>query len=803
MNNESAAALQAYCVKCRTKRDMQTPQPVYTKTGTPGTRGKCAECDTSLFRMGVTAAHDGIPKPDKIERPARKKSKSKTGKKIKSRKKAKSSAKTNVRLSNVGKLVIVESPAKARSIGGFLGNGYTVMSSLGHVRDLLKSRLSVDVEHDFEPEYRVPNDKRDIVKELKAAAAGADEIFLATDPDREGEAIAWHLVAAAEMPNTSIKRVVFHEITDSAVADAFSHPRDVNMDLVNAQQARRILDRLVGYQVSQLLWSKVRNGLSAGRVQSVALRIVVEREKEIERHVPVEYWTIDSNLAKQGKSGEDSKFSARVLKIDDLSVTYDPKGTKSPVLDSEATVQPHVEVLRKSRFVVDSVKRGTRQSHPSPPFTTSTLQQAGSSRRGFSARRTMRLAQQLYEGINIGQGSPVGLITYMRTDSVQVSAQAQAEARTFITGRYGSSFVPAKPPFYKTKSKGAQEAHEAIRPTSVMRTPESMKAYLAGPQLSLYALIWQRFVASQMSPAVYDTLRIEVKAGVSSDEMPYLLRASGSKLKFAGHLAAKGTSGDRKVSGNNGQNLDFPELEAGESLDLKQILPEQHFTQPPPRFTEATLIKQLEDKGIGRPSTYAPTVSVIQTRDYVTQKERRLTPTKTGRVVSDLLAEYFQVEMDYAFTAAMEEQLDEISKGKQDWRPMLDEFYHPFAQRLDNARENMPRQDVVERVGRSCPTCGDGDLVIKHSRYGKFVGCGNYPDCKHTERFLERMGLVCPQCGNEDGGEIVVQRSRKGRLFYGCSRYPDCDYTVWKLPENLTRLDTQLEDETIKERPVI
>ena len=803
MDNESAAVVQAYCFKCKTKRDLRNPEAIYNKAGAPATRGQCPECGTSMYRTGVTAAHDGIPKPDKIERTARKKSKGKTGKKTKSRKKAKSTAKKNGRRLNVGKLVIVESPAKARSIGGFLGKGYTVMSSLGHVRDLLKSRLSVDVEHDFEPEYRVPNDKRDVVKELKAAAEGADEIFLATDPDREGEAIAWHLVAAAEMPNSNIRRVVFHEITDSAVADAFSHPRDVNMDLVNAQQARRILDRLVGYQVSQLLWSKVRGGLSAGRVQSIALRLVVEREKEIERHVPVEYWTIDSNLAKQGKSGEDSRFNARLLKIDDRKVTYDTKGTKSPVLDSAATVQPHVDILRKSRFVVDSVKRGTHHSHPKPPFTTSTLQQAGSSRRGLSARRTMQIAQQLYEGINIGQGSPVGLITYMRTDSVQVSAQAQAEVRTFIDGRYGSSFVPAKPPYYETKSKGAQEAHEAIRPTSVTRTPEAMKAYLARPQLWLYTLIWQRFVASQMSPAVYDTLRIEVRAGLTSDDMPYLLRASGSKLKFAGHLVAMGKNGDRDGNGKNGQNQDFPELEAGEALDLKQILPEQHFTQPPPRYTEATLIKQLEDKGIGRPSTYAPTVSVIQTRDYVTQKQRRLTPTKTGRVVSDLLAEYFQVEMDYAFTANMEEQLDEISKGKQDWRPMLDEFYHPFAQRLDNARENMPRQNVVEKVGRSCPTCGDGDLVIKHSRYGKFVGCSSYPDCKHTERFLERMGLLCPQCGKEHRGEIVEKRSRKGRLFYGCSRYPDCDFTVWKLPENLTRLDTQLEDETTKERTVI
>ena len=803
MTEDNAVAFQAYCVKCRTKRDMRAPQPAYTKTGTPGTRGQCPECGTALFRMGATAAHEGIPKPEKIVRQPRKKSKPKSRKRTRSRTKAKSKTKANGRRANVGKLVIVESPAKARSIGGYLGNGYTVMSSLGHVRDLLKSRLSVDVEGDFEPEYRVPNDKRSIVKELKAAAEGADEIYLATDPDREGEAIAWHLVAAAEMPQSNVKRVVFHEITDSAVADAFSHPRHINMDLVNAQQARRILDRLVGYQVSQLLWSKVRGGLSAGRVQSIALRLVVEREKEIEDHVPEEYWTVDAELAKQGNSSEISHFTSRLAKIGDISVSFNPKGDKPPVLDSEAVVQPHVDALRKSQFVVDGVKRGTRTNRAAPPFTTSTLQQAASSRRGFNARRTMQIAQQLYEGIDIGQGNPVGLITYMRTDSVQVSKQAQAEARSFVDGRFGSAYVPKKPPVYKTKSKAAQEAHEAIRPTSVQRRPESMESFLDRRQLQLYRLIWQRFVASQMSPAVYDTLSIDVRAGQTKSDMPYFLRASGSKLKFAGHLAVSSDDAPRTREAGNGQNQTFPDLEPGELLDLRQILPQQHFTQPPPRYTEATLIKQLEEKGIGRPSTYAPTVSVIQTRDYVTQKDRRLGPTKTGRVVSDLLTEYFDVEMDYDFTANMEDQLDEVSKGKLEWRPMLDDFYHPFARRLNTARENMPRQNVVEKVGRICPRCEDGDLVIKHSRYGKFVGCSNYPDCKHTERYLERMGLFCPQCGTANRGEIVLQRSRKGRVFYGCSRYPDCDYTVWRLPKNLKRLEEQSDDGTAKEHFVI
>ena len=793
MTDASAQTLEAYCFKCKTKRDMQNPQAIYNKAGAPATRGQCPECGTAMYRTGATTAHDDIPKPEKIERPKRKKSNPK--RKAKPKSKAKSRAKSNAKRQNVGKLVIVESPAKARSIGGYLGDGYTVMSSLGHVRDLLKSRLSVDIEQDFEPEYRVPNDKRAIVKELKAAAEGADEIFLATDPDREGEAIAWHLVAAAEMPQSNVRRVVFHEITDSAVAAAFSHPRQINMDLVNAQQARRILDRLVGYQVSQLLWSKVRGGLSAGRVQSIALRLVVEREKEIEGHVPVEYWTIDADLAKRANGSDSSNFTARLVRISDSNVTFNTKGDKPPILDSEATVQPHVDILCQSQFVVDAVKRGTSQGRPAAPFTTSTLQQAASSRRGFSARRTMQLAQQLYEGIDIGQGNPVGLITYMRTDSVQVSKQAVAEARTFVAKRHGRKFLPDKPPIYKTKSKSAQEAHEAIRPTSVMRTPESIQSFLSRPQLQLYALIWQRFVASQMSPSLFDTLSIQVKAGQKPSDMPYRFRASGRKLKFAGHLAVYGQEERRMREARNGQNQTFPDLAAGEMLDLRVILPEQHFTQPPPRYTEATLIKQLEDKGIGRPSTYAPTVSVIQTRDYVTQTDRRLSPTKTGRVVSDLLSEYFDVEMDYDFTANMEDQLDEVSQGKADWRPMLDDFYHPFSKRLNTARDKMPRQNIVEKIGRACPSCEDGDLVIKHSRYGKFIGCSNYPDCKHTERYLERMGLLCPQCGEEDSGEIVQQRSRKGRVFYGCSRYPDCDYTVWQLPRDLKKLEERSPNE--------
>ena len=778
--SDTAAAPTAYCMKCKTKRQMQAPQAVFTKTGTPATRGQCGECGTTLFRMGNTPAHEGLPKPDVAPRAPRKAARAKPKKKTKRKSKSRASAngKRAPRIKRTGKLVIVESPAKARTIGGFLGKGYTVLSSVGHVRDLLRSRLSVDIDNEFEPEYRVPNEKRATVKELKAAAAGADEIYLATDPDREGEAIAWHLVAAAEMPADRIKRVVFHEITDGAVADAFANPRDINMDLVDAQQARRILDRLVGYQVSPLLWAKVRSGLSAGRVQSIALRLVVEREKEISAFVPVEHWTIDAELAKQ-RDALAAPFKARLTKVDGDSVTFDAKGDKAPALDSQESVQPHVDILRRSLFQVDSVKRGTRQSRPSPPFTTSTLQQAASSRRGMSASRAMRIAQQLYEGIKIGSGDTTGLITYVRTDSVQVSKDAQSQARAFVKGKFGDKFLPKSPPRYKTRAKGAQEAHEAIRPTSVRRTPESLAPFLDKAQLSLYTLIWQRFVASQMVPAVYDTLRIEVRAGLSLDDMPYLLRASGSKLKFAGHLAVTGGR-----NGGDDAAQDFPQLDAGEMLDRRRILPEQHFTQPPPRYTEATLIRQLEDKGIGRPSTYAPTVSIIQTRDYVTQERRRLKPTKTGFVVCELLSEFFAEEMDYAFTARMEDQLDAVSNGKLAWRPMLGEFYQPFEQRLEHARQNMPRRDVAEKIGRGCPTCEEGDLVVKHSRYGKFIGCSRYPDCKHTEKYLERTGHACPTCGEMAHGEIVRKRSRKGRTFYGCSRYPECDYTTWQLPKS-------------------
>ncbi len=757
-------ALQAYCMKCKTHRDMENTEAIFLSNGTPATRGKCAVCGTTLVRMGATEAHEGLPKPEITKSPAKKKTKKST---------AGSKKKTKRRQ---GQLVIVESPAKARTVEHFLGKkGLKVRASKGHVRDLLVTQLSVDVENDFEPKYRVPNDKRDTVKELKKEAETAQEIILATDPDREGEAIAWHLIHAAEIEPERVKRVIFHEITDKAVEEAFAHPRDIDMDLVNAQQARRILDRLVGYNITELLWDRVRNRLSAGRVQSIAVRMVVDREREIDAFVPEEYWTVDAELEKTPVNGKKSQaFKARLVKIDGEDASF----------SSEDQVKPHLDVLERSQYIVKDVKRGTRQRRPSAPFTTSTLQQEASRRLGFNARRTMSNAQQLYEGIDLGgDDGTTGLITYMRTDSTNVSEQAQAEARDYITDRWNSDYVPEKPPKYRTRAKGAQEAHEAIRPTSVLRTPDSVKQSLSRDQFKLYKLIWERFAASQMANAVYDTLRIEINAGQQRDNMPYLFRASGSTIKFLGFLALYEDTKDEDVADDEDEGRILPDLTVDDLLGLLRLLPEQHFTQPPPRYTEASLVRTLEEYGIGRPSTYAPTVAVIQDREYVEKQDKRLMPTETGKVVNDLLVEYFPDIMDYSFTARMEDQLDEIAEGDVEWRPMLHEFYQPFEGQLQNARTNMPRLQQEEYVGRTCPTCETGDLLIKYGRWGKFIGCSNYPECKHTEPYLEYTGVTCPECGEEHGGELVVRKTRRGRTFYGCSRYPECEYSTWKLPE--------------------
>lgn len=777
--------IQAYCVKCKTSRAMIDAQPTFTSNGAPGTRGKCAVCGTTLFRMGATPAHEGIPRPavKTVAKKTSKKPATKTAKGVKrastkaaSQRRANSKTKTalakNASSKKIDKLVIVESPAKARSVSHFLGKNYTVKASKGHVRDLLVSQLSVDVENNFEPKYRVLNDKRDVVKELKVAVSNASEVYLATDPDREGEAIAWHLIAATDMKDVPVKRVVFHEITEQAVQEAFDHPRDLNLSLVNAQQARRILDRLVGYNITELLWDKVRNRLSAGRVQSIAVRLIVDREREIEAFVPKEYWTLDAKLRKQTQNGRNQQpFVARLIQI----------GADEVEFGSEGDVNPHLDVLRQSQYVVVEVKHGERIRKPSAPFTTSTLQQEASRRLGFNARRTMSVAQQLYEGIELkGEGS-VGLITYMRTDSLTVSPQAQAEAREFIGQRYGSEFLPAKAPTYKTKAKGAQEAHEAIRPTRVLREPDQIKAALTSDQYRLYTLIWQRFLASQMAHAVYNTLRVDIEARPANTAPSYLFRVSGSTIKFMGFLVLYEDARDEDLLPDEDEGRLLPELKVGEQLDLLELLPEQHFTQPPPRYTEASLVRTLEEYGIGRPSTYAPTVAVIQDREYVIKRDKRLLPTETGRIVNDLLVKYFPEIMDYRFTARMENRLDEIAAGRREWQPMLADFYGPFSRELQKAYQQAPSLQQEEAVGRNCPVCGK-PLVIRYGRFGKFVGCSDYPNCRHTEPWLDRIGIACPACGAEHHGELVLKRSRRGRIFYGCSRYPHCDFTSWKRP---------------------
>ncbi|NWG18241.1 MAG: type I DNA topoisomerase [Chloroflexi bacterium] len=717
--------------------------------------------------MGATEVHADLPKPAKTAAPKRA-AKPKKGKAPSKKTSQKPAGKRSG-----DRLVIVESPAKARSVGNFLGKGYTVKASKGHVRDLLVTQLSVDVQNDFAPKYRVPNDKRQIVNDLKAAVEKADEIYLATDPDREGEAIAWHLIAATDMDESRAKRVVFHEITQPAIQEAFAHPRSLDMSLVNAQQARRILDRLVGYNITELLWEKVRNQLSAGRVQSIAVRMVVDREREIEAFTPEEYWTLDARLQKQVANGKDAdrSFVARLIKFKGEEVAFGREGD----------VRPHLNVLESSRYRVSDVKRGTRQRRPSAPFTTSTLQQEASRRLGFTARRTMTVAQQLYEGIDIGNGGEVGLITYMRTDSPQVSSQAQTEAKDFIHSRFGAQFHPPTPPVYQTRAKGAQEAHEAIRPTSVLREPDRIKGHLTRDQFRLYQLIWQRFVASQMSNAVYDTLRVEITAGTSSGDMPYLFRVSGSTIRFPGFLALYEDARDEDLEPDEDEGRILPELAVGDLLDLLKLLPEQHFTQPPPRYTEASLVRTLEEYGIGRPSTYAPTMKTIEDREYIEKQDKRLVPTETGKIVNDLLVKFFPDIMDYRFTARMEDRLDDIADGNQEWRPMLREFYEPFEKQIKIAQESMPALQQEEAIGRNCPESGH-PLVVRYGRFGKFIGCSNYPECRYTEPWLERTGVVCPVCGKTHGGEIIVRKSRRGRTFYGCSRYPDCNYTSWKRP---------------------
>jgi DNA topoisomerase-1 len=677
------------------------------------------------------------------------------------------------------RLVIVESPAKARTVGRILGRGFTVKASIGHVRDLLKSQLAVDVENNFKPTYRVPKEKQAVVRELRQAVKEAEEVYLATDPDREGEAIAWHLTEVADIPPSKLRRVVFHEITEPAIREAFAHPRGIDMQLVHAQQARRILDRLVGYKLSPLLWEKVRGRLSAGRVQSVALRLIVEREREIQAFVPEEYWTIAVELS---KLDDERAFRARLVRYLGLE----------PDLKNEEQVRPLVAELEDALYVVVNVKKGERRRRPAAPFTTSTMQQEASRRLGFTARRTMAVAQQLYEGLPLGEEGSVGLITYMRTDSTNVSPLAQEEARRFIAQAYGEHLLPPEPPVYKTRARIAQEAHEAIRPTSVFRTPESVKPYLDRDQYRLYELIWKRFIASQMAPAILDTMTVEIvavpRALIADGEIPlealenprYLFRATGSAIRFPGFLVVYEEAREEDVKPEEeeeGGGL-LPPLEPNERLRLWRVLPEQHFTQPPPRYTEASLIKTLEELGIGRPSTYAPILSTLFQRGYVERVDKRLVPTPLGITVTDLLVQHFPDIMDVNFTARMEEDLDRIAAGEEDWVEVLRRFYGPFEQRLQEALARIRKVSLDHEVlDEQCPECG-APLQIRYGRFGKFVGCTRFPECRYTRPFFNKLGVPCPQCG----GELLEKKSKRGRTFYGCSNWPTCNFTTWKRP---------------------
>ena len=727
--------IEAYCVKCKTKREIIKPVADFNVSGNAVTHGTCGVCGTKLYRIGRTPEHEGLtpPPPPKPERK--------------------------------GKLVIVESPAKAKTVSRYLGKGYTVRASVGHVRDLLRSELSVDVNNGFTPKYRVPNEKRQVVKEIKELAKKAEEIYLATDPDREGEAIAWHLMEAALIDPALTKRVVFHEITKPAIEEAFSHPRQIDMHLVDAQQARRVLDRLVGYSISPLLWEKVRSRLSAGRVQSVALRLVVEREREIDEFNAEEYWTIEAELKPEGA---DSTYKARLVRLDDADFQ----------LANEADARELVDDMELARFIIARIKRSERQRRPFAPFITSTLQQEASRRLGYTARRTMALAQQLYEGLEVGEGGTVGLITYMRTDSTNISAQALSEVRGFIKANYGDNYLPEAPLTYKTRAVSAQEAHEAIRPTSVLRQPDKVKPFLTGDQYKLYQLIWKRFVACQMESALYDTITVEVEAGGKKHN--YLLRASGSHLKFQGFLVVYEEARDEDNGGEdeNAERRIPPQVEEGQLQELVRLLPEQHFTQPPPRFTEASLVQALEENGIGRPSTYAPILSTIQERGYVVREAKRLIPTETGNLVNDLVFDHFPEIVDLKFTARMEEELDQVAEGGEGWVDIIRRFYATFAPQVEKARAEMPESKAeLEKIGRACPKCGN-DLVIRYGRFGKFISCSSFPTCRHTEPWLEKIGVKCPK----DRGELVERKTRKGRFFYGCTNYPECDFTSWKRP---------------------
>ena len=650
-------------------------------------------------------------------------------------------------------LVIVESPAKAKTIEKYLGKRYKVIASMGHVRDLPRSQTGIDTENNYEPKYITIRGKGPLLKELKKEAKKAKKVFLASDPDREGEAIAWHLSHALG-PDNDYYRVVFNEITKDAVKESFKTPAEIDMQLVDAQQARRILDRLVGYNISPVLWKKVKKGLSAGRVQSVALKLIIDRENEIRKFVPEEYWSIEGTF----KTGR-SKFTGKFNKLE-----KDKQKTK---LKTKDDVDKVLNQLKGNDFHIDSVEKKEKKRYPAQPFTTSSLQQEAARKLNFKARKTMMLAQQLYEGIDIKKEGTVGLITYMRTDSTRISNTAKDEAYDLIESAYGKEFTGTQ----KSSNKAAaQDAHEAVRPTSANRTPDNMKQYLSRDQHRLYKLIWDRFIASQMAPAILDTVKIDLSNnGV-------LFRSTGQTIKFKGFMQIYIEGSDDEEDDLNSK---LPEMNEGETVTTEKIEPAQHFTQPPPRFTEARLVKTLEESGIGRPSTYAPTIDTIQKRNYVRMDQKRFIPTEIGEIVNEQVVEYFPDIIDIAFTRNMEESLDSVAEGDKEWREVIDEFYKGFSPQVERAEQEMEKIEIKdEPVGEDCEKCGS-PMVYKMGRYGKFMACSNFPDCRNTKAIVKEIGVKCPTCKE---GEVVERKSKRNRIFYGCERYPECDFVSWDRP---------------------
>lgn len=648
-------------------------------------------------------------------------------------------------------LVIVESSAKARTISKFLGKNYKIKASVGHIKDLPKSKLGIDVDNDFEPQYITIRGKGDLLKEIKDQAQKASKVLLATDPDREGEAIAWHLQNAMKIPPGSVCRIEFFEITQEAVKKAIKNPRSIDIDRVNAQQARRVLDRLVGYNLSPLLWSKVRKGLSAGRVQSVAVKIICDREREINSFKQEEYWSIEAEL----KANRGAAFTARLVSAGDNKLEIVNEQEKERICNE----------LESSKLLVSKVEKKEKRKKPAPPFTTSTMQQEGSKRLNFFSKRTMKVAQELYEGLELGKEGTVGLITYLRTDSTRISKVAQEEALQYITDTYGTDYAPAVANEYKSR-KTAQDAHEAIRPTSINRSPEQVKPFLSRDQHRLYKLIWDRFVSSQMTPALYDTVTVDISAGI------YGLRASSSQLKFPGYKKVYNDSEDEEVKNT------IPELKKDQKLTIKELHGEKHFTQPPARFTEASLIKLLEEKNIGRPSTYAPIIDTIIKRSYVERQNKQFAPTELGFIVIALLQEHFAGIVDIEFTAKLEENLDMVEEGQLEWKKVVEDFYLPFAADLEKASDMIEKVEIKdEEAGKDCSECGK-PMLIKHGRFGKFLACSGFPDCRHTESLNEEAGVQCPLCG----GDIIILRSKKGRKFFGCRNYPQCEFRSWNKP---------------------